>query len=122
MCKKVDLKSVSIYSEETKERHKTIDYWQTAYQTLIRFQRQAKVDNNPDYVIQALKWTEAEIMRKKQGRNRQGQREGKLVVQKHQNNFEDQQLPYGLNGTDVANRMIKNRLGGKVNNRERDET
>lgn len=99
-----------------------IDYWLIAFLKLTECQRRATKENDPYFVAKALEWARSDVLRAIKGQNRQGKRKGKNVAQATQDNFEDEQTRYGLNGTDLVNKALKNRFGGKVVTQELDET
>lgn len=92
-----------------------IDIKLEIYQRLIK----AKDSQSTEYYINLLEWIKQDLIKLKDGRSTTGKRKGKAYAQLKQNGFEDEQTTYGLNGTNLIAKVLKNRFGGKVVTQEK---
>jgi hypothetical protein len=86
-----------------------IDIKLEIYERLIK----AKDFQDVKYYINLLEWIKQDLIKTKDGRAKTKDRKGDTFNQLKQNGFEDSQTSYGLNGTNLAQKVLKNRFGGK---------
>ncbi len=95
-----------------------IDFKLKIYERLIK----SKDFQSAEYYINLLEWMVTDLKRIKIGQTIKSGRKGKTFKGLKQDKFEDSQTSYGLNGTNLIQKVLKNRFGGKRVTQEFEDT